>query len=293
MTAVVAIGGNALIGGAQPASVAQERARLAAACAAVADMVASGWRVVITHGNGPQVGAALARSECRVETAYPLTLDLCVASTQGEIGVLLEQALRTALTDKHVDRPVATVLTQVVVRRDDVRFGHPTKPIGPAGGRRLVASPEPIEIVEEPAIRALLDAGVVVIALGGGGVPVVCENGRLAGVEAVVDKDLASALLAERIQADVLVLLTDVDRIYLDLGTPQSRGLDRASTDELRRYRSAGQFPEGSMGPKVDAAIRFVTSGGREAIVAEYDQLVRAMDGRAGTHITAAQGRAL
>jgi len=307
-TLLIAIGGNALLRAGEPATVASERTNVAETCRAIADIVSHGWRAVITHGNGPQVGAALLRSERAAEDAYSLPLDVCVASTQGEIGFLLQQSLAEALAVRHVHLPVSTVLTQVVVDPDDPAFAKPTKPIGPFysqaeaearrslgwtmveeppyGYRRAVASPEPLAIVEESVIRTLVDSHAVVIALGGGGIPVVRDGYRLTGVEAVVDKDLASALLAKRLQVDRFVLSTDVDRIYLDFGTPNARGLDHVTCDDLRRYAAAGHFPPGTMGPKVEAALRFVEAGGREAIVTSHDALEPALAGRTGTHVT-------
>ena len=307
-TLLIAIGGNALLQAGEPATVARQRARVAETCRAIADIVSPGWRIVITHGNGPQVGAALLRSERAAQDAYPLPLDVCVASTQGEIGFLLQQSLAEALAERNLQRQVCTLLTQVVVEPDDPAFANPAKPIGPFysraeatarqslgwamvdepphGYRRVVASPEPLEIVEEPVIRTLVEAGVVVITLGGGGIPVVRSGHRLTSVEAVVDKDLASALLATRLQVDRLVLSTDVDRIYLDFGTPNARGLDHVTCRDLRNYAAAGHFPPGTMGPKVEAVLRFVEAGGREAIVTSHDALASALAGRTGTHVT-------
>jgi carbamate kinase len=309
-TMLIAVGGNALIKANEPPTVAAQRTHVLDTCRAIAEVIADGWRVVITHGNGPQVGAALLRSERAAAEAYPLPLDVCVASTQGEIGFLLQRALEEALEAKGIHRPVATVLAEVIVDPRDPRRARPTKLIGPFytlaetaarrelgwtmveeppyGFRRVVASPEPREIVQESVIRTLVAAGVVVITLGGGGIPVVREADRVAGIEAVVDKDLASALLATRLHIDRFVLLTDVDRVYLEFGTPSARGLDDVSSDELRRHAADGQFPEGSMGPKVEAAVRFVDAGGREAIVTSYDRLAPALRGHAGTHVFAA-----
>jgi carbamate kinase len=309
MTLLIAIGGNALMPAGEPPTVAAQRAHVARACAAIARVVARGWRVVVTHGNRPQVGAALLRSERAAGEAYALPLDVCVASTQGEIGFLLQQGLGEALAARRINRPVVAVLAQVVVDPADPGFARPAKPIGPFysradagarrplgwilveepphGFRRVVASPEPLEIVEERAIRSLLEANAVVITLGGGGIPVVRHGHRLTSVEAVVDKDLASALLASRLRADRLVLSTDVDRVYLDFGTPAARGLDDVTAGDLRRAAADGQFPPGTMGPKVDAALRFVDAGGGEAIIAASDQLDLAFTGRAGTHVTA------
>ncbi|OFW13987.1 MAG: hypothetical protein A3H29_10970 [Acidobacteria bacterium RIFCSPLOWO2_02_FULL_67_21] len=307
-TALIAIGGNSLIPAGEPASMATERRHVAETCRAIAEVASRGWRVVVTHGNGPQVGAALLRSERSAGETYELPLDACVAATQGEIGFLLQQQLGEALRSAGVRRPVVTMLAQVVVSPTDPAFAHPSKPIGPFysrqearrrersgwtlvdepphGYRRVVPSPEPIEVVEEPVVRELLRAGVIVITLGGGGIPVVRRGGRLQGVEAVVDKDLASALLAVRLHVDLLAISTDVDAIQIDFGTPRARRLDATTAGELRGYAAAGQFPPGTMGPKVEAVLRFLDAGGRAAVVASPDRLVAAIDGRAGTRVT-------
>jgi carbamate kinase len=303
--------------------VETQRAHVAETCRALAQIIADGWRVVVTHGNGPQVGAALRRSELGAAEAYQLPLDVCVASTQGELGVLLQQALREALDSRAIARPIATVLSQVVVWPDDPAFAKPSKPIGPFysladtelhsrmgwtfleerphGFRRAVASPEPQRIVEEPAIRALVEAGVIVIALGGGGVPVVRRGSRLEGVEAVIDKDLASALLAAHLRVDTFVMSTDVDRIFVNFAGPHARGLGEVTARELRQFAIEGHFPAGTMGPKVEAALRFIAAGGAEAIVTSPDRLVEALSGHdQGTHVVSdrrearrRQGRAL
>jgi carbamate kinase len=300
-TALVAIGGNSLIRPGEPLTVANERAHVAQTADALAQVIAGGWQVVVTHGNGPQVGAALRRSECGADEAYPLPLDMCVASTQAEIGLLLEQALCDALAARLIRCPVATVLTQVVVSAGDPAFAHPSKPVGrfystseadirrragwtlveepPLGYRRYVPSPEPLEIVEERGIRALFEAGMLAIALGGGGVPVIRRGRHLEGVEAVIDKDLASALLAIHLGVDVLVLSTDVDRIYADFGRAVARGLGTVTADQLRDLATRGHFPPGTMGPKVEAALRFVAAGGREAIVTSADRIAAALAG--------------
>jgi carbamate kinase len=309
---LIAIGGNALLRPGEPASIGAERAHVDRVCRQIAPLLSQGWRLVITHGNGPQVGAALLRSERTAPEVYPLPLDVCVAATQAEIGLLLQQALGEHLAARGLDRPVSTVLTQVVVAPDDPAFAHPAKPVGDFysradaarreaagwtmvevprhGYRRVVASPEPCDIVEEPAIRALLDAGVIVITLGGGGIPVHRSGNRLTGVEAVIDKDLSSALLAIRLRVDRLLLATDVDRVYLDFGAPGARAIDAATSSELKRHAAAGHFPPGTMGPKVEAALRFADATGGEAIVASYDAIEPALAGRAGTRITAAGG---
>jgi carbamate kinase len=306
-TILVAVGGNSLIRAGESTTVATQRVHVAETCRALAQVIADGWRVVVTHGNGPQVGAALRRSELGAADAYPLPLDMCVASTQAEIGVLLQQALREALDERAVRRPVATVISQVVVSPTDPAFAQPSKPIGPFysatdaaarrragwtvveepphGYRRAVASPEPLQIVEEPAIRALVDAGVVVIALGGGGVPVVQRGAHLEGIDAVIDKDLASALLAVRLRVDVLAMCTDVDRIYVNYARSDAHGLGEVTALELRGFAREGHFPAGTMGPKVEAVLRFLAAGGQEAIVTSPDRLVAALGHEEGTHV--------
>ena len=300
-TALVAIGGNSLARPGEVTSVPAQRAHVIETCDVLARLVGTGWRLVVTHGNGPQVGAALRRSELGAREAYSLPLDMCVASTQGEIGLLLQQALREALDRHAIDCPVAAVVTQVVVSPDDPAFARPSKPVGtlysaaqaeirrqagwtlveepPHGHRRVVPSPKPLAIVEERAISTLFEAGVLVIALGGGGVPVVQRTGRLEGIEAVVDKDLASALLATHLHVDLLAMVTDVDRIYVDFTRPNARGLGIVTPAELRRLSSAGHFPPGNMGPKVEAAARFIDAGGSEAIVTSRDRLLAVVEG--------------
>ena len=322
-TALVAIGGNSLARAGEPTTVAAQRAHVVEVCEVLAQLVAAGWRLVVTHGNGPQVGAALRRSELAAADAYPLPLDMCVASTQGEIGLLLQQGLREALDARALDSQVATVLTQVIVSPDDQAFARPSKPVGtfyseadvesrrqagwtlveepPRGYRRVVPSPEPLAIVEERAIRTLFDAGVLVIALGGGGVPVVQRGGRLEGTEAVIDKDLASALLAIHLGVRVFAMVTDVDRIYVNFARSDARGLGTVTPDQLRRFSSGGHFPPGTMGPKVEAALRFIAAGGSEVIVTSPDRLLAAIEGHnEGTRVMSAarvarrrRGRAL
>ncbi len=307
-TALVAIGGNSLIRAGEPGSLEGELEQAASTARAIAALVADGWRLLVTHGNGPQVGAALVRSERGADEVYPLTLDVCGATTQGEIGYVLQQAIGRELAARQVGRPVATVLTQVVVAETDPAFAHPTKPIGPfytaaeaegrrrrfgwtlvedtsRGFRRVVASPEPVEVVEAEVIRALVDRGVLVVALGGGGIPVVRRGDRLVGVDAVIDKDRASALLASRLRVELLVISTDVDRVCLDYRQPGERPLDEVTMEELERYFRAGHFPPGSMGPKIEAALRFLRDGGGEVIITSPERLVDAVAGRAGTHV--------
>lgn len=307
-TAVVAIGGNSLIRAGEKGTIAEQMANVRRTADALVGLIQDGYSLVVTHGNGPQVGAALLRSERAADEAYRLPLDVCVAATQGEIGYLMQQALTERLARVGLKRPVVSLLTQVVVAKDDPAMTHPTKPIGPfytqrdaesrrarfgwsiiedaaRGWRRVVPSPQPLEIIEEGAIRALVASGALVIACGGGGIPVVRENGHFSGVDAVIDKDSASVLLALQIKADLLVISTDADFVYVNYKKPDQRALEQVDAAELRRYYEAGQFPPGSMGPKVAAALRFVESGGDRVLITTYERLGEAMHGRAGTHV--------
>jgi len=310
-TAVIAVGGNSLIRAGEKGDIAEQLANTRRTARAIVALIRDGLRVVLTHGNGPQVGAALLRSERASDQVYAQSLDVCDAATQGEIGYLLQQSLQNELAAARLLHPVVTLLTQVVVSRDDPAMKHPTKPIGPfysradaeqrarqlgwsivedaaRGYRRVVPSPEPIEIVEEESIRRTMESGALVIALGGGGIPVVRENGGLAGIEAVIDKDRASALLACRLQADYFIISTDADRVYRDYRKPTQQGLGHVKVEQIERDYQAGQFPPGNMGPKIESALRFLrgTGPGREVIITSYEHLPEAMQGKAGTHIT-------
>ena len=286
------------------------RRRVEASAGALAGLAAEDVRLAITHGNGPQVGDLLVQSEEARGKVVRSPLDVLVAETQAQIGYLLQQALANEFARLHRSTGVASVVTQVVVDPHDPAFQHPTKPVGPlirsdtevmlkrargwqlvqdprGGWRRVVPSPRPLEVIEVPAIRALLGAGFVVIAAGGGGVPVVRKNGRIVGVEAVIDKDLASAVLAQNLAAERLVFATDVDRVALNYGTSEARYLPEMTVSEARQYLDAGHFPPGSMGPKVEAAIAFVSSGGRESIITSIARLGDALSGGPGTRIVA------
>ena len=308
-TVVVAVGGNALApaGLGDYAGQAERAADLARAMVAMLD---GDRRLLVVHGNGPQVGALALAQEAVAREVPPQPLFALGAMTQGQLGYLLGQAIGDALEAAGRPRSVAAVMTQVVVAQDDPGFASPTKPIGPffsqgrarrladargwavaedagRGWRRIVASPDPLEVVEWPQIRALLDDGQVVIACGGGGVPVARRNGDLVGVEAVIDKDYAAALVGDLVGAETLLLLTGVERVALHFGTPQEREVDRMTVAEARRHLADGQFPPGSMGPKVDAAIRFIEGGGRTAIVGSLGHAADALAGRSGTRIVA------
>jgi carbamate kinase len=308
-TALIAIGGNSLIRAGERGTIEEQLANAHATARRIVRMVADGWRVVITHGNGPQVGAALLRSERAAGEVYTHPLDMCVATTQSEIGYLLQRAMEYELRQIGLTTPVMTVLTQVRVDDADPAFTHPTKPIGPfysrrdaeekrralgwnivedssRGWRRVVPSPEPVEVFEEHIIRTILEIGMIVIALGGGGIPVVEKDHFLVeGREAVIDKDRASALLAARLGVDLFLISTDARQVYLDYKKPAQRGIDRATADEMQAWLDAGQFPPGSMGPKVESAIRFLRQGGREVIITSYEYLEDALAGTAGTRI--------
>ncbi|HEX5985779.1 MAG TPA: carbamate kinase [Nocardioides sp.] len=308
MRVLLALGGNAMTG---PDGRARPEDQIAAAKTAmesVADLVAEGVDIVLTHGNGPQVGNLLVKNEVAAAIVPPVPLDWCGAQTQATLGLILMNALDDALARRGIRRPSATVVTRTRVDADDPGFERPTKPIGrylPAeeaallvehgetwedrgekGWRRVVASPEPREILDADAALALVDAGFVVVANGGGGIPVVREGGTLRGVEAVIDKDLGAALLARTVNADVLVVATDVPHAVLRFGRPDAEDVGRVTVTRMRELAAEGHFASGSMGPKVDAACRFVEQGGSYAVITDLDSIVAAVtqpDGRSGT----------
>ncbi len=305
---LLAIGGNSLIRAGEKGTIAEQRANAQRTAAQVVGLIRAGYRIVLTHGNGPQVGAALLRSERGASQVPGLPLDVCDAATQGEIGYLLQQALETELQLANLHVPVATVLTQCLVSLDDPAMSHPSKPIGPfysrsdaeqrkcsygweivedasRGYRRVVPSPDPVGIVELEVIRDLVGQGVLVIACGGGGIPVVWRNGSLQGVEAVIDKDRISALLASCLNVDLFVISTDTDYVYLDYKKPTQRPLLRVEAAELEEHAKAGHFPAGNMGPKIESALRFLHGGGKEAIITSCENLCAAVAGSAGTHV--------
>jgi carbamate kinase len=284
------------------------RATLTGTARALADLVADGTSLVLTHGNGPQVGRLLLQQELAASEVPPMPMDVCGALSQGQLGYLVAQALDNELRRRKLDKRVLSLVTQVVVNGRDPAFRRPSKPVGPsyprpkaqeiahATGhvfaiqpdgtwRRVVASPRPVRIVETGPLRALADSGHVVVAAGGGGVPVVEHRGQLHGVEAVVDKDRTAALLAQSVGAEVLLVLTEVDRVQVGYGTPEARPLDAMTVAQAREWLAAGEFPDGSMGPKVEACADFVESGGRAAIGALADAAA-VLAGRAGTTIT-------
>jgi len=303
---VIALGGNALAPDGEVDSIDRQFAHTRASLGAVVDLARAGWRIVIVHGNGPQVGNALIRNELARDSVPPLPLGVLVAATEGWIGYMIQQSLENALRAESVERKVVTLVTQVRVSEDDPTLMEPTKPIGRTmteetarlladelgwsiaqesrGWRRVVASPKPLEIIEREMIRSLVDQGHLVIAAGGGGTPVYrTGNGDLEGVDAVIDKDRAAAILGLDIEADVLLILTDVDAVYADYGTDRERALTRLTVAEAEELASSGQLGTGSMLPKVEAAIRFVREGGKRAVIARLEQGRAAVDGVAGT----------
>ena len=308
---VIALGGNALLQRGQKGTFEEQYQNVKSTVAKMADLIERGHKLVLVHGNGPQVGATLLRHEAAKNIVPPFPLDACGAETQGFIGYMIQQALRNELKSREVEKFVVTVITRVIVDKHDSAFQHPTKPIGPfyskeeaekikqqkpdlvvkedagRGYRRVVPSPDPKIIAERLAIRALVDAGFIVVACGGGGIPVVEEEGQAVGVEAVIDKDLAGQRLATLIGANTFVILTDVEGAYVNYGTPKQELISEITTGKLKNYLKEGQFKEGSMAPKVEAAIRFVESGGDQAIVASLGKLTEALENKAGTHIVA------
>ena len=306
---VIALGGNALLKRGQKGSLDEQNENVKSTVSKIADLVVRGYKVVLTHGNGPQVGATLLRHEAAKNIVPPFPLDACGAETQGFIGYMIEQALRNELKSRGIDKYVVAVVTRVIVDKHDSAFQNPTKPIGPfyseqeaakvkqqrpelvikedagRGYRRVVPSPDPKIIAERSAIRALVDSGFIVIACGGGGIPIIEEGTHAVGVEAVIDKDLAAQRLATLIGAHILIILTDVAGAYVDYGTPRQEMITEITSGKLKNYLKAGQFKKGSMGPKVEAAIRFVEGGGERAIIADLGSLIEALDGKTGTHV--------
>jgi carbamate kinase len=305
MRVLLALGGNAMTNAEGRARVEDQQAAAVVAMRAVAALVESGHDVVVTHGNGPQVGNLLVKNELAAEVVPPVPLDWCGAQTQATLGFTLMNALDNELLARGVVRPSATVVTRTLVDPDDPLLLRPTKPIGrylpeaearllvdhgetwedrgEKGWRRVVASPEPVAVIDSGAVRTLADAGYVVIAGGGGGIPTVREHGVLRGVPAVIDKDLGAALLARTVAADVLVIATDVPHAVLRFGTPDAEPLGRVTVAQMRHHLAAGHFASGSMGPKVDAACRFVEHGGSHAAITRLDQILEAVAGDAGT----------
>jgi carbamate kinase len=308
MRVLVALGGNAMTAPDGSARPGDQIAAVERASTHIVALVAAGHQVLLTHGNGPQVGNLLVKNEIAASVVPPVPLDWCGAQTQGTIGFILLDALETALGTAGLAQRPAALVTRTRVDGDDPGFRRPTKPIGrylPAdeaqvliehgqswqdrgerGWRRVVASPEPREVLDAPAVRALLDAGFLPVASGGGGIPVVREpDGSLRGVEAVIDNDLSAVVQARAVDVDALVIATDVENAVVGFGTPDARPLGRTPVAEMRRLAAEGHFASGSMGPKVDAACRFVECGGRVSVITSLERIGEALDGEAGTVI--------
>lgn len=307
-TALIAIGGNSLIKTGERGTLEEQFKNALDTARNIVKMVKDGWKIVVTHGNGPQVGAALIRSERASAEVYTHTLDMCVATTQSEIGYLLQRAFFQCLKEQNLDLAVTVVPTMVVVDPNDPAFNNPTKPIGPfydrktaeerkkrlgwniiedanRGWRRVVPSPEPLDIIELNVIRTLLDNNVITIALGGGGIPVYFDDGQIVGCEAVIDKDRSSALLATKLGVDLFLISTATDYVYLDFKKPDRKPLSKITTDEAERYLNEGHFPAGSMGPKIESAIRYLRSGGKQVLITSYEYIEDGLQGKAGTQI--------
>ncbi len=306
---VIAIGGNSLITDSEHMSVVDQYYAAGETASHIAPIVTAGNRVVVTHGNGPQVGFILMRSELTRDVLHQVPLANCVADTQGSIGMQIAQTLQNAFDELGSEQQVVAIVTQVLVDPEDPSFGNPSKPIGPfmteeearqreeedgwvvaedanRGWRRVVPSPAPLEILEMSVIRSLVESDTIVVAAGGGGIPVIRKpDGSLRPRPAVIDKDAASCLLAQELGANVLVFSTDVDKVALKFGTPEQQDIDRMTVDECRRYLDEGHFAPGSMRPKIEAALAFLEAGGEEAIVTQPHHLEEAMRGGRGTHI--------
>lgn len=309
-TVVVALGGNAILKRGERGTFEEQLGNVYHTAEQLAEMVLSGeWRIVVTHGNGPQVGNILLQQEAAKGVVPSMPMDVCGAESQGLIGYMIQQALKNILDKEgRGDIPIATVVTQVLVDKADPAFQNPTKPVGPfypeeeahrlraekgwhvvedagRGWRRVVPSPDPKAIVERESIRILVQNRAIVVASGGGGIPVIKEDGELKGVEAVIDKDLAGERLAQDVGADVFLILTDVDKVKLNYRKPDERPLDRMTVEEAKHYLAEGQFAKGSMEPKVRAAVRFVEAGGERAVIAALSQARAALAATAGTQI--------
>jgi len=308
-TAVVALGGNAITRPGIPDTIANQFAHTRQSLVGIIELIRDGYNLAITHGNGPQVGNALLRVELARGKAPILPLGICVADTEGGMGYMIEQSLQNGLIRQGIDRDVVTVVTQVVVNRDDPSLTNPSKFVGQwyseedanrmrtesgwtvrkdgdRGWRRIVGSPKPLTIINSKAIRRMVKTGIIVIAAGGGGIPVYIEgDGTYEGVDAVVDKDWASTILAKDINADQLIFLTDTPKVYLNFGKPNQKPLDHITLSRARQYLQEGHFPPGSMGPKIEGAIHFLEQGGTRVLVAEIPEVQMAMRGRAGTEI--------
>jgi carbamate kinase len=309
--ALVAFGGNAMLPEDQKGLQPEQMRNAARAAELMVHIVQKGYELIIVHGNGPQVGNLLIQMEEAANKIPPYSLDVCDAMTEGSMGFMLERALVNELRRRSVDKEVASLVTQVVVDKDDPAFQKPTKPVGPfyskfrgqelarekkwtmiedagRGYRKVVPSPKPIDVVNNRIIRELVEAGRIVIAAGGGGIPVIINsNGLFEGVEAVIDKDYAASLLAREVKVDLFIILTAIERVYVNFGKPDQREVPVLTVDEARKHLADGQFPPGSMGPKIRAAVEYIEAGGREVLITKDTHLKAALINRSGTRIVA------
>ena len=307
---LVALGGNAILKHKEKGTAEEQFENVRETCKNLAKIIHEGHKIAITHGNGPQIGDILLKNDLAKNVLPPMPTDVCGAESQGMIGYFLQQSMYNELKSAGLEVPVVTILTQARVNEDDPAFKNPTKPIGPfytameasklrkekgwtiindsgRGYRRVVPSPNPLDLIESKAIKELFERGVIVIASGGGGIPVITdENGALQGVEAVIDKDLIAAIFAKLINAEILLILTDVEKVSLNYGKPDQKDLNTMTVADARKYSNEGQFPPGSMGPKIEAAINFIESGGEKAIITSLELAEKAIQGKSGTTIT-------
>jgi carbamate kinase len=307
--AVVAFGGNAILKSDEEGHQHEQFRNAAEACDLIAEFIQRGFEIIAVHGNGPQVGNILIQMEEAINKVPAFSLDVCVAMTQGSMGYMLENGITNGLKRLNIDKDVVTISSQVIVDKDDPKMKRPTKPIGPfytyfrakelmdekgwtmnedsgRGWRKVVASPKPLRILAESTIKAMVEKGAVVIAGGGGGIPVVeADKGIYEGVEAVIDKDHTASLLARSVKADMFTILTEIDIVYYNFGTPNPQPLPRLTVSKAKEYLLEGQFPEGSMGPKIQSAVDFIESGGKEVLITSASVLKEALAGKAGTRI--------
>ncbi|MFQ5444045.1 MAG: carbamate kinase [Nitrospinales bacterium] len=313
---VIALGGNAIKPAGEEGTSDDQFKNIALTCDQLVNMNKEGYLMILTHGNGPQAGNLLIQQEEGSDLVPSMPLDVVDAMTQGEIGYMFQNQLRNAFHRDGRDIPIATVITQMIVDEHDPNFKNPSKPVGPfytedeamalqqnkgyvvkevspgieKSWRRVVPSPDPVNLVEAEAIKVLLDNRVIVITSGGGGIPVIRgESGELSGIEAVVDKDKAGQRLAEIVHGDIFLVLTDIDQVYLNFGTPQQIPLGKISISEAKKYLKEGQFPSGSMAPKVEACIAFIENGGQRSIISSVEKMMDALGGKAGTEIVSDQ----
>ncbi len=309
--ALIAFGGNAILPKGQRGLQSEQMKNASKAAKLMIHIVKKGYELIIIHGNGPQVGNLLIQMEESINKVPPFTLETCDAMTEGSMGFMLEKAIINELRKESLDKEVATLITQVIVDREDSAFENPTKPVGPfyskyraqmltkekkwkmiedsgRGYRKVVPSPKPIDIVPKRIIRELINSGKIIITAGGGGIPVIINNrGLFEGVEAVIDKDFASSLIASEVMADLFIILTNVDRVYLNFGTPEEKPLSEMTVEEAEEYFKQGHFPPGSMGPKIKASINYINKGGKEVLITSSNYLKSALINRSGTKIKA------